>query len=86
MKVWVLQPGGRWPRPSRLNKLRFPGHTQALGPGTRHPVPSPPDPCMQPAWPGVGRTEERLEGDSGSPSPLDRTASTRPPGPTPSLL
>lgn len=38
MKVWVLQPGGRWPRPSRLNKVRLLGHTRALGPGTQHPV------------------------------------------------
>ena len=69
MKVWVLQPGGRWPRPSRLNKLRFPGHTQALGPGTRHPVPSTPPPPPHAA--GLARSwEDRGEARGGLRLPL----------------
>lgn len=61
MKVWVLQPRGRRSGASRLSKLRFPGHTRTLGSGTRHPVTH----CVRPAWPGVGRTEERLGGGAG---------------------
>lgn len=75
----MLQPRGRLSGALRLSKLRFPGHKRALGSGTRHPVTC----CLQPAWPGVGRTEERLAGggDSLSPSLLHRRPKQ---GPTPS--